>query len=339
MELCLIVTYRCNAKCYMCNTWKNPTRKEEEFRPSLLDKIPCGLNFINITGGEPFLRDDIEDILDVALCKTRRLVISTNGYFSKKIIKVAEKYGNRLGFRISIEGLPATNDELRGISNGFDHGMRSLLALRDMGIKDIGFGITVSDKNAKDLIELWRLSKSMNLEFATATTHNSFYFHKHDNSYRDPEMIAREFERLSVELLRTNKLKNWFRAYFNMGLANKVRGGERFLSCKAGSDILFLDPFGNLLPCNGSDEPMKMGNLHEQSFNDILNGPEASRVLRQVKNCEKQCWMVGSVSPAIKKHPWKALHWIALNQPRVRIARDCEPRLTGVYGQRDLKTS
>ncbi len=86
MEACLIVTYRCNAKCYMCHTWKHPSKKEEEFTPDLIQKIPDGMQFINITGGEPFLRDDLDEIIAIALTKTRRLVISTNGYFTKKII-------------------------------------------------------------------------------------------------------------------------------------------------------------------------------------------------------------------------------------------------------------
>jgi len=83
MEACLIVTYRCNAKCYMCNTWQHPTKKGEEFSAELVRKIPEGLKFINITGGEPFLREDLAEIVDAALDKTQRLVISTNGYFTK----------------------------------------------------------------------------------------------------------------------------------------------------------------------------------------------------------------------------------------------------------------
>lgn len=49
-----------------------------------------------------------------------------------------------IGIRISIEGLSLKNDELRGRNGGFDKGLRTLLRLKDMGIKDIGFGITVS---------------------------------------------------------------------------------------------------------------------------------------------------------------------------------------------------
>lgn len=314
MEACLIVTYRCNAKCYMCNTWQYPTKMDEEFSPDLVEKIPAGLKFINITGGEPFLRDDLEEIVKIALTKTERLVISNNGYFTDKVIKLAEKFGNKIGVRISIEGLPAANDELRGIKNGFDHGIRSLVALHGMGIKDIGFGMTVSDRNAKDMIELYRLANAMGLEFATATTHNAFYFHKTDNSFSNSEMVAGEFEKIAKELLKTNKPKNWFRAYFNMGLANKVRGGKRPLPCEVGNDVFFLDPSGNILPCNGSDEPMVMGNLNNQSFEEIWDSQKADEVRTQVKNCSKECWMIGSASPAMKKRIWIPTKWVIKNK-------------------------
>jgi len=317
MEACLIVTYRCNAKCYMCNTWQHPSNKEREFGPDLVDMLPSNLSFINITGGEPFLRSDIALIIEKALCKTKRLVISTNGYFTDKIMKTATQFGNRIGFRISIEGLPAANDELRGIKNGFDHGIRTLTTLHSLGMKDIGFGMTVSDRNAKDLIELYNLANAMGLEFATATTHNSFYFHKHDNEYQDREMVAKAFENVAVELLKTNRPKNWFRAYFNMGLANKVRGNPRPLPCEVGTDMFFLDPYGNIMPCNGSDEPMIMGNLYEQNFDDIWNGSRANRIRNMVANCNKQCWMIGSASPAMKKRISVPLKWVIHNKLKV----------------------
>ena len=314
MEACLIVTYRCNAKCYMCNTWKHPSRREEEYSAGLVDKLPGGLEFINITGGEPFLRSDIEEIIEKALAKARRLVISTNGYFTQRIVDAAKSFGNRIGIRISIEGLPAANDELRGIKDGFDRGIRTLTALHGMGLRDIGFGITVSDRNAGDMIELYRLADAMGLEFATATTHNSFYFHKDDNAYVDREKVARAFEEIAGELLKTGRLKNWFRAYFNMGLANRVRGGKRPLPCEVGTDMFFVDPFGNVLPCNGSDEPMVMGNLHEQSFYEIWHGQRAAEVRNRVRQCAKQCWMIGSAAPAMKKSIGVPAAWIVRNK-------------------------
>ena len=182
---------------------------------------------------------------------------------------------------------------------------------------DIGFGMTVSDRNAKDMIELYRLANAMGLEFATATTHNSFYFHKDDNGFNDPEMVASKFENIAAELLKTNKPKNWFRAYFNMGLANKVRGGKRSLPCEVGSDVFFMDPFGNILPCNGSMEPMIMGNLHESSFDEIWSSAKANEIRAKVKKCPQQCWMIGSAAPAMKKRISVPAKWVMKNKLRL----------------------
>ena len=157
----------------------------------------------------------------------------------------------------------------------------------------------------------------MGVEFATATTHNSFYFHKDDNSYQEQEIVAKSFEEIAVELLKTNKPKNWFRAYFNMGLANKVRGNKRPLPCEVGTDMFFLDPFGNILPCNGSDEPLIMGNLHDKRFDEIWHSPEAQAVRKEVANCPKLCWMIGSAAPAMKKRISVPLKWILKNKFKV----------------------
>jgi len=91
-----------------------------------------------------------------------------------------------------------------------------------MGMNDIGLGITVSDKNAKDLLPLYKLACAMKVEFATATVHNSYYFHK-----MDKEMVAGEFRKLVKEFLKTKTVKNWYRAYFNYGIMNYIYGGEK----------------------------------------------------------------------------------------------------------------
>lgn len=316
MEAAIIVTYRCNAHCYMCNIWKHPTDRRKEITPEELKKLPDNLDFVNITGGEPFLREDIEQIIKVVLKKTKRVVISTNGYFTDKIVALAKKYPN-IGVRVSIEGLPAANDELRGLKDGFDHGIRTLIELHELGLKDIGFGITVSDRNAKDLLELYHLAKWLRLEFATAAIHNTYYFHKFDNSFKDKKMVAGEFKKLVKELLKSKKPKDWFRAYFNYGLINYINGNKRLLPCEMGTDVFFLDPYGEVYPCNGMD--WSMGNIRKQSFNDIWNGKKAEEARQKVKNCQKNCWMIGSASPAIKKQKIMVAKWIAKNKLKKEI--------------------
>jgi len=311
MEAAVITTYRCVNQCHMCHIWKYPTKESEEFKPSLLEKLPK-LSFCNVTGGEPFLREDLEDIIHILKKKTPRLVISTNGFFTDKIISLAEK-NKKIGIRISLEGLPAANDELRGMEDGFDHGLRTLLELKKMGMRDIGFGITVSDRNAKDMLELYWLAKYLKIEFATAVVHNSYYFHKSDNTISNKQEVIACFEELIQEFLRSWKIKNWYRAYFNQGVIGCIQGKPRAIPCGAGSDLFFLDPLGEIRPCNGMEEGIwmdSMGDLHKNTFEEIWNSDKALDIRQKVKTCPKNCWMIGTVSPAIKKNPLKPTVWV-----------------------------
>ncbi|HOW98253.1 MAG TPA: radical SAM protein [Kiritimatiellia bacterium] len=323
MDAAIITTYRCPNRCHMCNVWKFPTKVEEEFKPGLLEKLPR-LRFANVTGGEPTVREDLDEILAVLRRKAERVVISTNGFLTERLLGLAERHPG-IGIRISIEGLPAANDELRGVKDGFDHGLRTLLELQRRGVKDIGFGITVSDRNAKDMLELYQLAKSMDVEFATAAVHNSYYFHKYDNRIEKQDEVIACFRELVRELLRTRKIKNWYRAYFNHGLIQFVRGQPRLLPCEAGTENFFLDPWGEIRPCNGMEEGVwceSMGNLHAQTFEGIWNGPKAAAVREKVKHCPKNCWMIGTASPVMKKYIRVPTLWVLRNKWRVLTGRE-----------------
>jgi len=302
----IITTYRCNAKCHMCNIWQHPTKTEQEITPAVIAKLPA-IPTINITGGEPFLRKDLDEILAVLKPKTKRVIISTNGFCTDRILDVAKKHP-WIGIRISIEGLPKTNDELRGIKDGFDRGIRTLIELNHFGLKDIGFAITVSDKNAKDLLELYHLANMMGVEFATSAIHNSYYFHKYDNKFQQVPIATTEIEKVIEEQLKSKKPKEWFRAYFNYGLINYIKGNPRLIPCTMGFHAFFLDTFGEIRPCNVMEETM--GNLKENTFDEIWNGKDAERTRYKVLNCTRNCWMVGSVSEPMKAHISIPLKWI-----------------------------
>jgi len=311
----------------MCNTWKFPTDLTEEIPPEVIDKIEGRYKRLNITGGEPMLRDDILEVVEVLDKKTDRLEISTNGYFTDRIIKVAEKFPN-ISIRVSLEGLPAINDRLRGIKDGFDHGMRTILRLQEMGIKDIGFGIVISEKNVSDLVHIYRICAGLGVEFGGSTMHNSFYFHKDDNQINDLDHTLKEMNRYIRMLLKSKRtdlrlrVKDWFRAYINKGLVHYMKGETRSISCGAATDFFFLDPWGRILACNGSDDPLIMGDLRETSFNQIWHSEEANRVRSIVKECKKNCWMTGSAVPAMRKKIWVPIMWVFENKLRLIMGRD-----------------
>jgi len=315
----IIVTYRCNAKCHMCNTWQYPTSPQEEITPALLEKLPH-IASINVTGGEPFLRQDLDEILTVLERKAKRIVISTNGFWTDRILDVARRHP-RVGVRVSLEGLPKANDELRGIPNGFDRAIRTITGLSQLGLRDIGFGITLSDRNTKDLMELYSLAKMMNVEFATAAVHNSFYFHKMDNHFNNPQAATEQLDLLIEQLLASRRIKDWFRAYFNHGLKNYIEGKPRLLPCRMGHNAFFLDPMGRVLPCNVVDR--SMGNLHQSTFEEIWTSAKAQEIRKEVCNCGHNCWMMGSVSEAMKTNLRVPMKWVLGRKLRGRRSCAC----------------
>jgi len=304
----VIVTYRCNAKCSMCNRYKAPSKAEEEITIEIIRKLPL-MYFTNITGGEPFIREDLKEIVRELYKKSERIVISTNGFFTERIIELCKEFPN-IGIRISIEGLEETNNKIRGLENGFQLGYSTLTKLVEMGMKDVGFGMTVQDANCMDLVPLYKISDDMNMEFATASLHNSFYFVEAKNIIQDRIKVAKQFENLINELLKSNSPKKWFRAYFNHGLINYIYSQKRLLPCDMSFDTFFIDPYSDVMPCNGMKDKEVMGNLRTQTWEELWNSKEAKNIRTRVKKCERNCWMIGSVSPAMKKYIRIPILWI-----------------------------
>lgn len=304
----VIVTYRCNARCNMCNRYKKPSKPEEEISLETIKKLPP-MYFTNITGGEPFIRTDLKDIVRELYKKSDRIVISTNGFFTDRIVDLCKEFPN-IGIRISIEGLEDTNNKIRGLDDGFNKGYTTLKKLVDMGMKDVGFGMTVQDANCKDLVPLYKISDEMGMEFATASLHNSFYFVEAKNIIHNRPKVAKQFEKLINELLNSNSPKKWFRAYFNHGLINYIYGQKRLLPCDMSFDTFFIDPYGDVMPCNGTKDKEVMGNLNEQSWDQLWNSKQAEEVRKKVRCCDRDCWMIGSVSPAMHKYIWIPALWV-----------------------------
>jgi hypothetical protein len=200
------------------------------------------------------------------------------------------------------------------------------LRLKEIGGTDLGFATTIQDDNAAQLAELFRLATQNGFELATSALHNGFQFHKSDNVPYDRLRVARAIESLIVAMLKTNNVKNWFRAYLNLGLIAKVLGHDRLLPCTAATDFVFIDPWADLFACNVRPD-LKLGNLETQSWDELLNGARANEIRNQVAACRQNCWMVGSAKTAMR-HPKFArlprrapLMWVIENKLRVTLGQ------------------
>ena len=323
MDLTIISTYRCNSHCSTCDIWKHPTRPADEISLEVLEKIPAGIDNLNISGGEPTLRADLPAMVDILHPKARKLEISSNGMFPHRLEPIIKKYPD-IKIRFSLEGTAEVSDAIRGEKNGFQTKVQGLKRLKELGGCDLGFAVTIQDDNIQDLDTLYRLTREMGVELATSALHNGFQFHKNDNFPYDRLRVAHGIENLITDMLKTNSVKNWFRAYLNLGLMEKILGNDRLIPCTAATDFVFVDPWGDVYACNVRSD-LRIGNLKTQSWDEIYRGERAIQIRQMVAACEQNCWMVGSARTAMRNPVFtrlpklKPLWWVLVNKARVTL--------------------
>ena len=249
MDLAIILTYRCNSHCSMCHIWQHPTLPAEEVTRATLAKLPSGFDGLTPTGGEPTLRADLEEIVDLLHPKARHLEIFTNGLQPDPLERIVQKHPD-VKIRISLEGLGAKNDAIRGEKDGFERKRTTLKRLIAAGGRDLGFATVFQDDNADQLLDIYKLCGTFGGEMATSALHNGFQFHKIDNEPTNRIRTARSVQPLIYEMLLSRRPKNWFRAYLNLGLMKKILGHPRMIPCTAGRDFMFVDPWGRVYACN-----------------------------------------------------------------------------------------
>jgi len=310
MDGIVAVTYRCNCKCVMCDTWKYPSPKGEEIRPADMEKLPA-LVRLNLTGGEPFIREDLDQILAVVKRKAQRVVISSNGLLTERILSVMGRH-REVGIRISFDGARPTHDLIRGVPGIHDKALATLRGLKSLGVRDLGIAVTISDQNAAELAPLYQFARREGVELASSILHNAYYFHKMDNAIADKVQVEAGIRELMAAYLASSSPKDWFRAYFTRGIIAQLHGLPRGLKCTMGSDSFFIDPYGTLRPCNVMD--FAFGNLKEEGFDAIWNGPRALETRARVACCAENCWMIGSVGHLMRSRPWSPFAWIVRNK-------------------------
>ncbi len=282
----------------MCYIWKNPTDPREEVTLETLSKLPGGFDNLNVSGGEPTLRTDLHEIIDIVYPKARVTEISSNGLHPERLVPIIKKYPN-IKVRFSLEGDEITNNTIRGEEDGYAVKIAGLKKLQEAGGTDLGFAFVIQDENVSQLVKLYEMARSMGFELATSTLHNAWQFYKNDNHFYDRSSVAKQVEGLIMAMLKTNNVKNWFRAYLNLGLIEKILGHDRLIKCTAGTDFAFIDPWSDVWACNvRSDLPF--GNLARQSWEEIMNSRMARESIDKVAGCKQNCWMVTTARTAMR---------------------------------------
>lgn len=338
-KLNFAVSYLCNSRCVTCGIWKKYGRDKaegpgpgdeltlEEIRKTF-QGMPKTLVWIGFTGGEPFLRRDIAEIVAAAAQTLPRLSLisfPSNGLSERITLERLQDLARvenlpRTLVHFSLDGPPEIHDGIRGIPDAYEKTWSTYQAARKTfaGNSRFSFGIecTVSRSNvgraAAFVSGLMTEGHSVSLNFARQ---GGFYDNLGD---ADPSPASDEkslAEIVTGALSRFRKLRseNWVkRAYLEQVMNHLDDPRRMILPCSALESSLSLDPYGTVLPC--LMWPRALGSVREAGFDikAILASPAAgeARDLIKKEKCPI-CWTMCEASHTILtnaiRHPFRMI--------------------------------
>ncbi len=320
IDATIAITHKCNSRCQMCNIWqeKNPI----DLSLGAFDNLPKSLRYMNISGGEPFLRQNLPEIIKKIKEKNNKvqIIISSNGLATNMIInsmKVILKIDPSVGIRISIDGTKNTHNRIRGINGMYENTMNTIDNLRKIGVKNLGISFTIMNDNIHELKEVYRMSEKKDLQFALALVQNSdIYFQKNNNEITFIDQVKENLDYIIKEELNSWSIKRWLRAYYDYGLKVYAEKKKRLLPTGAGFDSLFIDSDGKVYPSNLINIPL--GNINKDSLNDIWKSDTVKNVRKKINNGEiDESWIICTIRGKIRRHWFKVGLWILANRFKV----------------------
>jgi radical SAM protein with 4Fe4S-binding SPASM domain len=292
----LDVTRRCNLRCRMCHTWRAPAKGELTLAEidALLSALPR-LVWLDVTGGEPFVRQDVEELLGLAIERPPALHVlhfQTNGWATDRIVQAtaatrARRRGVELVVTVSIDGPPAVHDHIRGRIGAFERALATLRALWTLPGVEVHVGTTITSDNADVVEELGELllaavpgfhARRWHWNWAQVSRH--FYGNEHVRAWPrvPPDELLRTLRRRRgmpkglVELMEQLYL---------LHLEFVQRGEPSGIPCQALRSTVFVSPEGELYPCHLYDRPL--GNLREHDLATLWASEAVAEARRDIE--------------------------------------------------------
>ncbi|KKP69792.1 hypothetical protein A2X44_04950 [candidate division CPR3 bacterium GWF2_35_18] len=325
VDVVLAITYKCNSRCIMCNIWKERDH-EGEFTTQDLKNLPSTAKYVNVTGGEPFLRPDIVEIVRQIrkYSPKAQIIISTNGFLTDFISRRVEEiltFYPQIGIRVSIDGMYEKHEQTRGIPHAFDKCIATIKALQEIGVKNLGIGHTILDENPGEAERIYNLTRDLKIELSLALAQNSeIFFKKTDNKIKNFDNLRSQLEYLIDKELKSFSVKRWARAYFDYGAWRFFRYNERVLPEGSGKDSVFVSPKGQVYPADYVNH--EIGNIKNQNINDIVNSQEAEKARQTTcKNNPYEAWMICTLRGSFEANKWNVLLWAIKNKLKVHLGQ------------------
>jgi len=289
-------TYRCNYRCRFCSSGeKTPGVNEKGDLPreiigDLADRLDAvGLFNIGIVGGEPFLYSHLELLVDELISKGMHVHISTNGSIQPE--RIAGIYQPGLHLAVSVHGYgPEENDRLTGHKGSFTKALRTVeyLVQHDIPIRIISVIETPSEERIRRLAKRWANVGVSEMTFCRAIRIGRAKFLNLGNW--DAESIER-LERLSFDVFDNCSIKIHTGLRFRLSDAPEEQRASFYFKqnkrCDAGIRGLYIDPSGDLYPCESlARVQYRLGNILDDLWPELLKSSPIIRSLRNLRTPE-----------------------------------------------------
>jgi len=283
-EMMFPISYRCNARCVMCNIWKLPKKKELSLRQIeqlFADNLFRGIQVINITGGEPTLREDITQITGVlidAMPELKKITLTTNALDTDRVvkccIKIAEACNNQgIDFiaEASLDGIGSIHDRVRNVPDAFRKVSETIFQLKQLSKRHhfrLGVNTVISPINLRDTTNIyeWCKRQKINVFFTVASLADNYY----SNIGEEDLMFNDEDERYLIgflqKLAEEKSIINFLAYYYNDLIKMIKYGQQRKTPCVFALDAFILDAYGDLYYCMYGN---MIGNCLKRSCSDI----------------------------------------------------------------------
>jgi radical SAM protein with 4Fe4S-binding SPASM domain len=290
MAATIRVTKACNLRCPHCYVNAGEKLENElslEEIKSIIDQLAKLKVFsIFFTGGEPFIRPDILDILNYTDKNGFAMYISTNGtLIDLQTINRLKLLKHLRTFQISIDGLRKTHDSIRGVKGTFDKAINTIeLAKKKLKNTKITIISTLMKENANEMGELLKLAIKLEVDNFGIVT---LYPIKRSTKVKDVSTLQKYkiFKKLSEIYIKKRPRLNIGLlvppAIIPQPLSELEYGGGYVCSFPS---LLGINANGEVAPCDGllSCKELVLGNVREKSLDEIWNHPLMKK-LRKIK--------------------------------------------------------
>jgi len=336
--LIFFVTSKCMGRCKHCFYWESINQKEDPLTVDEVKKVAASMGRllqVTFTGGEPFIRDDFEDVVEAFYNANRvyHLGIATSGYRPERIEAGVKRVltncpDSRLTVGLPIEGPRKLNDEIRGKDGFYGLTVETLERLKKLKAKKPALttlvDITASSFNRGKLIETYEHVRDDLSPDAVNVILTRGSPREEDAKDLDAGEVSRLLQLMERDA-RTGAVAGY--SFFSKLLHAKdiilrrmaldiYQRDSYHLPCEAGRIAGVLMPEGDVFPCELWDEPV--GNVRDNDYNlpAIWNSEKArsarAKILETNCSCYHQCFLSNTIFFNLKAWPGMVREWARL---------------------------